>query len=112
MAKILIIVKSNIEQDVRMALLMSQELKKNGAEDVRLLFMGQAINVLNKNFNISNLVLKEKENLKQNNIKVYACEQCMALYCINKEDLVHYDELSQMKIIVDLVNQGYEIISI
>lgn len=92
MAKFLLVVKSQDQLNINTAVNVALGLKMMGAEDVKIVFLGPGITALDKNnSSVAEIVQKNSQNLKQSNIRVYACQMAMANYNVKQENLVYYD---------------------
>ncbi|MBP1358092.1 MAG: DsrE family protein [Sulfolobus sp.] len=112
MAKFLLVVKSQDQLNVNTAVNVAQGLKMMGAEDVKIVFLGPGINALSKKNELSQIVVKASQNLKNSQIKVYACEMAMKNYNVSKDELVYFDEISRgADVIVKFANEGYNILT-
>jgi hypothetical protein len=112
MAKYLILLTKEDKNTVEMALEFSKLLKTSGAEDIKICFTLEGIKALNKENEEYNLIIsKHLGDIKNLNIKVYACEKCMMKFDIPEEKLVYKDKIFSYEEINKLVDQGYSIIT-
>ncbi|BBL45558.1 DsrE/DsrF-like family protein [Nanobdella aerobiophila] len=110
MVKFLIVLKSSDHLDIKTGLNIAINLKINGAEDVKVLYLGPAISFLTKK--LENEQFNEQINkIKNNNIKLYACQKSMENYGISKDNLIYVDEVNiGSKLMLDYSEKEYKIL--
>jgi len=96
MAKYLILLTKEDKNTVEMALEFTLEGVK-------------ALNRENEEYNL--IISKHLGDIKNLNIKVYACEKCMVKFDIPEEKLIYKDKIFSYEEINKLVDQGYSIIT-
>jgi len=96
MAKYLILLTKEDKNTVEMALEFTLEGIK-------------ALNRENEEYNL--IISKHLGDIKNLNIKVYACEKCMVKFDIPEEKLIYKDKIFSYEEINKLVDQGYSIIT-
>jgi len=110
---LVVLVSGNDSTRVDEAIIVSAGLKKMNAKNVTLLFIGSSIETLNKKDPRSIIMDKKIGNLKESDVKIFACPVAMGYYNVKEDELIYYDgdKIPGGKVIADSSKNGDTILT-
>ncbi len=88
-----VLISENDSTRIDESTILAMGLPKMGAKSSTLLFIGSAIQALDKKDPRSLIISKKLNDLKAAGVKIIACPVAMAYYNVEKEDLIYYDDI-------------------
>lgn len=112
MAKFLVVVKSQDVGNTNTALNVAQGLRRMGASDAKVIFLGPGVKAVDRSSESHTVVEKNRENMRSSGIEVMACEMAMKNFSVTSENLVGVDKIVKgAEVIVKYADEGYQIIT-